>query len=112
MKEISFAVQGSAAEPYEVSFIKKPPTTIIALCSCPAGQNGQYCRHRLAIIDGNATGIVSDNRDQVMLVKEWISGTDLENVISEYRDLEERAAEINKALSNIKRKMARIMQNG
>lgn len=34
--EIVFAVKGSAAEPYEVRFVKRSETNLSAYCTCPA----------------------------------------------------------------------------
>jgi uncharacterized Zn finger protein len=112
MKEISFSVQGSDPTPYEVTFLKESDSKVMVLCSCPAGMNSQYCKHRLAIIDGDTSAIVSDNVKQVAVIKTWLTGTPLEHIIAEYRETEARATAIKLQLSKVKRAMARIMQNG
>jgi uncharacterized Zn finger protein len=48
MEEICFLVQGSAEEPYKVTFRKKG-NNLSAYCTCPAGENGQYCKHRIEV---------------------------------------------------------------
>jgi hypothetical protein len=47
MEEARFLVQGSAPSPCKVVFVKEDKN-LTATCTCPAGQNGQYCKHRFA----------------------------------------------------------------
>ena len=65
MSTVSFHVQGSAEEPYNVTFQKRSDTNLSAYCTCPAGKNGQYCKHRINIMAGSTTGIVSGNQQDV-----------------------------------------------
>ena len=74
MSELTFRVKGSSAEPYEITFIKDGDS-LTALCSCPAGQYGNFCKHRIAILDGNGKAVVRDNVDQVAVVRDWLAGT-------------------------------------
>lgn len=69
MDEISFEVQGSAPEPYLVTFVRRSPTNLSAYCSCPAGENGQYCKHRFAILDGAENSLVSSNASDIQIVQ-------------------------------------------
>ena len=52
MERIDFLVQGSAFHPYEVKFLKRSEKNLSAYCTCPAGDNGQYCKHRFSILEG------------------------------------------------------------
>ncbi|MGB5490072.1 MAG: SWIM zinc finger family protein, partial [Woeseiaceae bacterium] len=76
LSELTFQVKGSSTEPYDITFIKDGDS-LTALCSCPAGQFGNYCKHRMAIFDGNTKAVVSENADQVNTVLTWLSGTDV-----------------------------------
>jgi hypothetical protein len=111
VQEISFEVQGSAAEPYGVIFVKRSDTNLSAYCSCPAGENGQYCKHRFNILEGITKGIVSDNLEDVKTVQSWLSGTDVEVAIMEMRKLETEAARIKKELSAAKKIVAKAMRD-
>jgi hypothetical protein len=111
MLEISFAVQGSAAVPYKVVFAKRSGNNLSAYCSCPAGDNGQYCKHRFNILDGQTKGIVSDNLNDVMVVQSWLTGTDVEKALSKMRELEAEAEKIKKALSAAKKEVAKAMRD-
>ena len=111
MQKISFEVQGSAAEPYGVVFVKRSDTNLSAYCSCPAGENGQYCKHRFSILAGVTKGIVSDNLEDVKIIQSWLPGTDVEEAILKMRELEAEAAKIKKELSAAKKFVAKAMRD-
>ncbi len=110
MEELIFKVKGSSADAYELTFIKDGDS-LTALCTCPAGQFGGLCKHRVAIIDGDSRSVCSDNADQAKKIVEWVVGTDVEAALSELR-----TAEKNKELSKddikaLKKKVARAMNS-
>lgn len=111
MEEIKFEVQGSASEPYDVVFVKQEDGNLSAYCSCPAGQIGQYCKHRFNILAGKADGIVSSNPETVNVVASWLPGTDVETVLFKVRSLEAEEEKIKKALSTAKKELAKAMRN-
>ncbi len=108
MDQLVFLVKGSSAEPYEVTFIKDG-ASLTAICTCPAGTYGNFCKHRISILDGNAKAITSDNVDQATTVVDWLVGTDVEAALSELRAAEKIADPDKKALNDAKRKLARAM---
>lgn len=110
MSEIIFRVQGSASDPYEVTF-DKSDNTLTARCTCPAGEVGQYCKHRLRILRGDSTGIVSPNQKDVGVVKSWLSGTELESALNEFDSAEKEQEKAKKRLDLAKKKLARVMTN-
>ena len=108
MEELIFKVKGSSSDDYELTFIKDDDS-LTALCTCPAGQFGGLCKHRVAIIDGKQESVSSDNADQVAKIVEWAVGTDVEAALAELR-----AGEKNKGLSKddikvLKKTVARAM---
>lgn len=111
MIKIQFEVQGSAPDPYIVTFIKRSDNKISAYCSCPAGENGLYCKHRLNILSGIEKDIVSGNNDDVHVVKTWLLGTDLELAIIRVQELEKEAERIKKELSSAKRNLVKVMHD-
>ena len=64
MVKIEFLVQGSQVEPYIVTF-SKHDDNFIATCTCAAGENGMYCKHRFNILSGIKSNIVSANLEDV-----------------------------------------------
>ena len=109
MQEIKFLVQGSALEPYRVTFIKGK-NNLNAFCTCPAGENAQYCKHRLSILAGDAKAVVSKNKDQVVSVMSWLPGTDLEEALTKLAQAEQEYDMAKKRLTTAKKNVAQSMR--
>jgi len=110
VEELVFLVKGSSADAYEVTFIKDG-ASLTAICTCPAGTYGNFCKHRISILDGNPGSISSDNADQAATVVSWLPGTDVEAALLEMRAAEKIADPEKKALNAAKRKLARAMNS-
>lgn len=110
MENIFFLVQGSAEKPYKVTF-KKNDNNLSAYCTCPAGENGQYCKHRFRILDGCNEGIVSGNKDEVMIVKSWLRGTDVEAALMGVIDAQKQCEKAKIELSAAKKQLARAFRD-
>ncbi len=114
MESIEFDVQGSAEYPYRVRFVKRSEANLSAYCTCPAGENGQYCKHRFSILEGSIKGIIGkEDRliGKVRTVLSWLSGTDVEQAIYEMRTIEQELADVKKKLSAAKRTVAKAMRD-
>ncbi|HNO76406.1 MAG TPA: SWIM zinc finger family protein [Nitrosomonas mobilis] len=109
MEEIIFKVKGSARDPYKVTFTKNK-NNINAFCTCPAGENGQYCKHRFAIMAGDSKAVVSSNKEQIMVIKSWLPGSDLEEALMELAVAEHEHDKAKKRLSAAKKNIARAMR--
>jgi len=108
MKEVVFLVKGSSSDPYKVIFIKDGDS-LTAICSCPAGQFGNVCKHRIAILDGDGSAVSSDNAASVSEVVSWLAGTDVESALAELRLLENATAANKNELHVAKKKLAKAM---
>lgn len=73
-----FLVQGSKGDDYTVTFIRNG-LRAHAFCTCQAGQNGQYCNHRISLLDGDVSSLVSENVEDMERLKLLIAGSDLES---------------------------------
>ena len=110
MDELNFLVQGSAEEPYKITFIKEG-TNLSAYCACPAGENGQYCKHRFGIMEGDTKGIVSGNEMDVATIVSWLKGTDVEAAINEMKKAERELEVAKKQLSAARRAVAKVIRS-
>lgn len=110
MEELVFLVKGSSAAPYEVTFIKDG-NSLTALCTCPAGTYGNFCKHRIAILHGDTRSITSDNAAKAATVMVWLKGTDVEAALAELQAAEKISDPGKKALNAAKRKLARAMNS-
>lgn len=108
VEELSFLVKGSGKEPYEVIFIKDG-ASLTAICNCPAGTYGNFCKHRISILEGDGKAIASDNAGKVAAVVEWLAGTDVDTALKELRLAEKTPNPEKTALNAAKRKLARAM---
>ncbi len=106
--KIVFQVQGSSADPYTVTFYKKG-RNFSAICTCQAGQNGMYCKHRFGIMNGDPSNITSQNTNQVKTIQEWLIGTDVEQAMEEVALAEKKAADAKKELTKAKKNLAKSM---
>lgn len=77
MERMEFLVQGGELEPYRVT-LEKSGANLNAYCTCAAGANGQYCKHRFRILSGNPEGIVGPDLEMLRLAVDWLVGTDVE----------------------------------
>ncbi len=107
--EITFFVQGSASEPYFVVF-KKTDVNITASCTCRAGIFRQYCKHRVRIMLGDPTGIVSENISEVSDIQSWLCGTDVEKALLDLREAEQQLEEAKRHVSISKKRLARTLK--
>lgn len=75
MYELHFQVATPNHKPLDVIF-RKNGENLSTRCSCSKEEN-DICQHRINILCGSTEGIINANRDDVKLVRSWISGTDV-----------------------------------
>lgn len=51
---------------------------LTALCSCDSAQLGDLCHHRFAVLEGETMNLVSESVDDVVTLRQWIKGSDIE----------------------------------
>jgi uncharacterized Zn finger protein len=97
---------------YSVVFIKHSDN-LKAFCNCPAGMAHQYCKHRFALMQGDNSRVISDNKDEVMRIPELLKGTDVEKALNDLNEAEilyeEQIKAAKKALIYKKKALARAM---
>lgn len=108
--QITFEVQGSAPSPYRVTFENRGAGNLAAFCTCPAGQNGQYCKHRFSIMGGDAAGIVSGNEPEVQMIVGWLKGSDVERKLGELSEAERQLDAAKRAVSRAKQAVAQSLR--
>lgn len=109
MDRLEFCVQGSAEEPYRVVF-EKTEGNLNAYCTCPAGANGQYCKHRFRLLSGNPEGLTSGNHSMLERVVSWLVGTDVEAALVELARAEDAQESAKKRLSKAKKMLAEALR--
>ena len=109
LQTITFLVQGTAPEPYQVHFALGDGGNITATCTCPAGAMGQYCKHRFNILAGDLTGIASGNEPDVALVASWLPGSDVERALTALGDAEREFRVAKSRVAAAKKAIAKAM---
>lgn len=74
-ERLDFFVQGSANDPYKVSFWRVGDD-LKSSCTCQAGKNGLACKHRLNLLDGDLTNLVS-SLESFSKLQKMIDGSDV-----------------------------------
>lgn len=75
-ERLEFFVQGSATEPYQISFWRIDEN-VNSSCTCIAGKNGLACKHRLNLLDGDVTNLISSSTDGFQKLKLMLEGSDI-----------------------------------
>ncbi|WP_183031712.1 hypothetical protein [Cupriavidus sp. UME77] len=104
METIEFSIQGSAQDPYRVTFQRVGPN-ITANCTCPAGDNGKSCKHRISILDGLTEGIVSGNSAQVATVASWLPGSNIAAALAAVTEAEAAAERAKAEVARAKKRL-------
>ena len=107
--KLNFLVQGSAQEPYQVSFLKDQ-NNLNVYCTCPAGVLGQFCKHKFNILEGSTNAVVSDNVDDVEIVANWLAGSDVETALIALYEVQFELSKLKKRLSLARKEVARVMR--
>jgi len=102
MKKISFKVQGSTDEPYNVS-INKNGNKIQCVCNCIAGSYKKHCSHWMGVFEGVEQKYIGLSEKQIKEIQSWLSGSDIENIWKEYKKIKEKEIEIKKEISREKK---------
>ena len=103
MDSIVFQVQGSQPDPYVVEFIKNGDGSLSVRCSCPAGDTGMHCKHRIGLLTGDTKDLVSRNKPELETVYAWLRGTALEKCLAEYLRLEKELESMKRQLNKAKK---------
>jgi hypothetical protein len=110
MNEINFLVQGSEPDPYKVSFLMESASEMRAFCTCSAGRNGQYCKHRFNILQGKHDDVLGEAADAIAIVQSWLKGSSIEQALHFLRALEKKEAELKLEISAAKKAVAKAMR--
>lgn len=109
MDKYRFLVRGSTGQ-YEVTFTREGDQ-LTTKCTCQAGEYGLHCKHRIAIIMGDTSNILSGNENQVKEIKELIKDTDVEKALIHLKEAEKAYELAQKQLSKAKKTLARAMND-
>lgn len=108
MDEVIFELQGSAPQPYIVTF-RRIDAEVHGSCTCPAGLLGTYCKHRLALLYGRTDAPTDADVDRLATLHSWLPGTALQGALSELADAERVLAAANARVARAKKALGRSL---
>lgn len=109
MNTIKFLVNGSTGNEYEVIFYKTDKS-LAATCTCPAGEKGTYCKHRLEILKGDTSGIKTPNKSDIAIVLNWYKKSPLEEKVNLISQLEDEQQTLSSQSSKEKKALEIMLQ--
>jgi hypothetical protein len=108
MERLEFLIEGSQGDEYFVVF-EVNGGNANAFCTCQAGSNGLYCKHRFGIMDGDVSCLLSDNTADVVRLKGLMKGSDLENAYNRVLEAEAIHTTAKRNLDAAKKALAKAM---
>ena len=74
---LCFSVKGSTGNVYEITG-RKVSEKLRVSCTCQAGQNRIWCKHRMALLDGDVSDLLSGALGDVEKLSKWAVGVEVE----------------------------------
>ena len=112
MKIILFAKSSDGITSYEVAFNNRDGIISIK-CDCPAGELTKLCRHKLALIRGDAAMLYDNSQiSEFATIKEWIIASSFTQLILEHDRIEKAFQEKQRELKKIKEVIEVAMRKG
>jgi DNA polymerase III subunit epsilon len=90
--ELHFSVRGSSGSVYEISAWKTNGHFRMT-CTCEAGQNGFYCKHRDQLLNGVVDNVLSDNAADVEELFALLKDTEADRLFNYFREIESLGCE-------------------
>ena len=84
-RTIKFSVQDVDGGVHEVTIEQEINNSVnlSAHCSCGQANAETFCVHRFNILEGDISGLISDNLDDVETLRRWVRGSDIEAAMQE-----------------------------
>lgn len=105
---LRFAVKGSTGNSYEINASRDADNFRMS-CTCEAGQNKLYCKHRISLLEGDVGLILSGNEADINQLLRLAAGTSVEKRLRTVKELEAAKAAIETKLKAEKKALAREM---
>jgi uncharacterized Zn finger protein len=110
-ENLSFEVMStSTGEIYHVSVVRNG-ANLTCTCTCPAGQKGTACKHRLGILSGSSSGVTGGDINRIESIPGLTQGTDVETALINVSALEEQIAALKNQLKTAKKALGGVLDD-
>ena len=110
MEKTELLIKGDSGSEYIITLKKNGPA-VTMVCTCSGCMNGQLCKHRLRLLDGDFSAV--QNKENMATASDIISAA---KVLMDARDtlaeLEKQVTLLKKEVNNNKKRLARLMAGG
>ena len=97
---------------YVVQFVRESGKLSI-FCSCPAGEFGRYCKHKLSFLKGESALLTdTSDADSISAVREWVRESSYAALLAEIDLAETDAKNAQSRVQDLKKKLERAMKEG
>lgn len=106
---LELTVEGSSGNRYLVNFARDGHK-LRTSCTCPAGEKGIHCKHRLSLLAGDTAGVIGTLPDDFSKqITVLLAGSDLEQALMKLRTAEGVIATAQAELKQAKKMLDRVM---
>ncbi|HEX2526893.1 MAG TPA: SWIM zinc finger family protein [Geminicoccus sp.] len=105
-----FVVLGSKGDEYRIRF-DLDNGVLFTTCTCQAGPNGSYCKHRVSLLTGGVSDLASKNSHELALILPHLAGSRLKVALDEFTEAAEIHDTAKRRLDKAKKKLTDAMFN-
>ena len=106
---LELLVEGSSGDHYEVTFSREG-NVFRTFCTCQAGQNGTYCKHRVALMEGDLKNLLGERRgDLTERIASMMQGTEVEQAHQRFKAVQAAHVVAQDDLARAKKAFSKAM---
>lgn len=110
--EIIIKSKSSKGEPYDVFFTFEDGV-LFARCTCKAGIMGMLCKHRVALLKGDAEMLANpDQLDDLMKITTWAKQVGLDDILNRLFDTELKVINAQDKLKKMRKQIEQSLTHG
>ena len=110
MGPLTFVVKGSRGDHYTVR-ASREGDNLTMTCTCRAGEVGIHCKHRLSLLMGDVSRLVSGNEGAVERLREMYAGSDVERYVEQLRAAEEELKAAQAKVKALRQALGRALND-
>lgn len=107
----AIVVQGDSGITYAVSFVGGRKGLAMH-CSCPAGFNGQICKHRRRLLNGDVTQVIQAGEKAKELLQQIARNPLILSIMEHELTVEKQIAALKREASQLKKQLGRVLEEG
>lgn len=107
----AIVVRGDSGSTYAVSFVEGRKGLAMH-CSCPAGFNGQICKHRRRLLNGDGTQVIHAGEKAKELLQQLAQNPLILSIMENELNVEKQISALKHEASQLKKQLGRVLEEG